>query len=61
VVLQYYTEFNNLDILLLVKNLALLLGVISLVYTVIEFKPLAMTRDVGTMFLAFALAYLSVI
>lgn len=61
VVLQYYTEFNNLEILLLVKNLALLLGIVSLTYTVVEFKPLGMTRDVGTMFLAFGLAYLSVI
>lgn len=61
VVFHYYTEFNNLELLLLVKNLALLLGIISLVYTVIEFKPLGMMRDVGTMFLAFALAYLSVV
>jgi UDP-N-acetylmuramyl pentapeptide phosphotransferase/UDP-N-acetylglucosamine-1-phosphate transferase len=61
VVLQYYTEFTNLETLLLVKELALLLALISLVYTVVEWKPLGLIRDVGTMFLAFGLAYLSVV
>ena len=60
-VLQYYTEFTNLETLLLVKDLALVLALISLVYTVVEFKPLGLIRDVGTMFLAFGLAYLSVV
>ena len=60
-VLQYYTEFTNLETLILVKNLALILAMISLVYTVVEFKPFGLIRDVGTMFLAFGLAYLSVV
>jgi hypothetical protein len=60
-VLQYYTEFTNFEILLLVKELALMLALISLVYTFVEFKPLGLIRDVGTMFLAFGLAYLSVV
>ncbi len=61
VVLRYYTEFTNLDVLLVVKQLSLILWLISLVYTFIEYKPLWMMRDVWTMFLAFGLAYLSVI
>jgi hypothetical protein len=61
VVLQYYTEFTNLDILLLVKKLAMVLALVSLVYTLVEWKPLGLVRDVGTMFLAFGLAYLSVV
>jgi UDP-N-acetylmuramyl pentapeptide phosphotransferase/UDP-N-acetylglucosamine-1-phosphate transferase len=61
VVLRHYTEFTNLETLLLVKQLALMLAAISLVYTVIEYKPLGLIRDVGTMFLAFGLAYLSVV
>ncbi|MDR0650063.1 MAG: hypothetical protein LBG59_01290 [Candidatus Peribacteria bacterium] len=60
-VLQYYTEFTNLDILLLVKKLAMVLALVSLVYTLVEWKPLGLVRDVGTMFLAFGLAYLSVV
>ena len=43
------------------KELALILAIISLVYTVVEYKPLGLIRDVGTMFLAFGLAYLSVV
>lgn len=61
VVLQHYTEFTNLETLLLVKELALILAIISFVYTIVEYKPLGLIRDVGTMFLAFGLAYLSVV
>jgi hypothetical protein len=50
-----------LETLLLVKELALILAMISLVYTFVESKPLGLIRDVGTMFLAFGLAYLSVV
>ncbi|MBQ7075101.1 hypothetical protein IJM86_08970 [bacterium] len=53
VVFESYDSFPNYDTLLLVQNLSLVLGIISLVYTVIEFKPLGLIRDVGTMFLAF--------
>lgn len=61
VVLPSYTEYTNLDALIFVQHLSLFLSFLSLVYTVIEYKPFALIRDVGTMFLAFALAYLSVI
>ncbi|MDR0370058.1 MAG: hypothetical protein LBH96_06265 [Candidatus Peribacteria bacterium] len=50
-----------METLLLVKELALILAMISLVYTFVESKPLGLIRDVGTMFLAFGLAYLSVV
>ncbi|MDR2540662.1 MAG: hypothetical protein LBD11_02515 [Candidatus Peribacteria bacterium] len=55
VVFKSYTVFPPawLDTLLLVKELALILALISLVYTFIEYKPLGLIRDVGTMFLAF--------
>ncbi|MBO4203823.1 hypothetical protein J5893_03260 [bacterium] len=61
VVFPAYTEYTNLETLLLVRELSLILALISFIYTVIEYKPLALIRDVGTMFLAFGLAYLSVI
>ena len=61
VVFPSYTEYTNYDTLVLVQNLSLILAIISLVYTIIEFKPLALIRDIGTMFLAFGLAYLSVL
>ena len=61
VVLPSYTEYTNYDTLIFVQNLSLALAIISLVYTVIEFKPRALIRDIWTMFLAFGLAYLSVL
>ncbi len=61
VVLPSYTEYTNYDTLILVQQLSLILAIISLVYTVIEFKPSALIRDIWTMFLAFGLAYLSVL
>ena len=61
VVLPSYTEYTNYDTLVFVQNLSLVLAIISLVYTVIEFKPSALIRDIWTMFLAFGLAYLSVL
>lgn len=61
VVFPAYTDFNNLEILVFTQQISLILAIISLVYTVIEFKPLGLVRDIGTMFLAFGLAYLSVI
>ncbi len=61
VVLPSYTEYTNYDTLIFVQNLSLVLAIISLVYTVIEFKPSALIRDIWTMFLAFGLAYLSVL
>lgn len=46
IVFQSYTEFPNESVLHLVEKLSLLLGMISLVYTVIEFKPFGLIRDI---------------
>ncbi len=63
VVFKEYTQFTdiNLHILLFVKNISFVLFVISLVSTVVEYKPLGLVRDVWIMFFGFALAYLSVV
>ena len=44
----------------MIQNLAFFLFVTSMIYAVIEFKPLGLVRDVGIMFFGFALAYLAV-
>ena len=61
VVMRVYTTFTNRDILVLVSNLSLILFFISLISTIVEFKPFGLLRDVGIMFFGFALAYLSVV
>lgn len=63
VVFRHYTNFTetNMQILLFVKNMSFVLFCISLVATVVEYKPLGLVRDVGIMFFGFSLAYLSVI
>jgi hypothetical protein len=63
VVFGHYTTFSpeNLQILMTVKYMSRALFVISLVSTIVEFKPLGLVRDVGIMFYGFALAYLSVV
>ena len=61
VVFPWYEKYTNYDTLIFVQNLSLVLAIISLVYTVIEIKPSALIRDIWTMFLAFGLAYLSVL
>lgn len=63
VVFGYYTEFTpeNMEILLLTQNLAFVLFSLSLVSAFVEYKPLALVRDVGIMFFGFSLAYLSVL
>ena len=52
VVFKEYTSFSevNMHILLFVKNISFVLFVISLVSTVVEYKPLGLVRDVGIMF-----------
>ena len=60
VVFPSYEQFNNLEALIFVQNLSFFLFLISLIYTVIEYKPLGLVRDVGIMFFGFAIAYLSV-
>ena len=63
VVFKSYTNFTdaNMQTLLFVKNISFVLFCISLVSTVIEYKPLGLVRDVGIMFFWFSLAYLSVV
>ncbi len=63
VVLKSYTNFTdiNMQTLLFVKNISFVLFCISLVSTVVEYKPLGLMRDVGIMFFWFSLAYLSVV
>ena len=61
VVMRYYTEFNNRDILVLVSNMSLVLFLVSLISTFVEYKPLWLLRDVWIMFFGFSLAYLSVL
>lgn len=41
--------------------MAFILFVISLLYAIIEYRPLGLVRDVGIMFFGFAIAYLSVL
>jgi hypothetical protein len=52
VVFKHYTNFTdaNLQTLLFVKNISFVLFWISLVATVVEYKPLGLMRDVGIMF-----------
>lgn len=63
VVFRHYTNFTDLNMqtLLFVKNISFVLFCISLVATVVEYKPLGLVRDVGIMFFGFSLAYLSVV
>ncbi len=63
VVFKYYTNFTeiNMQTLLFVKDMSFILFCISLVASIIEYKPLGLVRDIGIMFFGFSLAYLSVI
>lgn len=63
VVFKHYTNFTetNMQTLLFVQNMSFVLFSISLVSTVVEYKPLGLLRDVGIMFFWFSLAYLSVV
>jgi len=60
-VLPYYTWISpeNLANLEMVINVSFILFAVSAIYSAIEFKPLWVLRDVWTMFLWFALAYLA--
>ncbi len=63
VVIDYYVWLTpaNLEILTLTYNLAFVLFIISLISTIIEFKPIWLLRDVWIMFFGFSIAYLSVL
>lgn len=52
---------NEKFILDMIQNLSLVFFGLSLVSTFIEYKPLALIRDVWVMFFGFSIAYLSVI
>lgn len=62
VVFTSYTVFkgDSFATLTMIQNISFVLFALSLVSTVVEFKPLALVRDVWIMFYGFALAYLSV-
>jgi UDP-GlcNAc:undecaprenyl-phosphate/decaprenyl-phosphate GlcNAc-1-phosphate transferase len=62
VVLPYYSDIilpNTLATLTMTTNISFLLTIWSLIYTMIEYKPLWLVRDAGIMFYGFALAYLA--
>jgi UDP-GlcNAc:undecaprenyl-phosphate GlcNAc-1-phosphate transferase len=61
VVMKVYTTFTNWDVLVLVSDLSLILFFVSLISTIVEFKPFGLLRDVWIMFFGFSLAYLSVV
>jgi len=63
IVFWYYTGFDidQTNILIMIQNIAFALFTLSLVSTFIEFKPIALVRDVGIMFFGFSIAYLSVV
>ncbi len=63
VVLPHYSDISaeNLAVLEMVLNLSYILFVFSFVYSLIEFKPFGVLRDVWVMFLWFALAYLALL
>jgi len=63
VVLPYYSGITSLnaEILSWVSTIASLFFVLSLVYTLIEYKPYGLLRDLGTMVFGFTLAYISIV
>lgn len=63
VVLPYYTQISidHESLLLLVRDVSYIFFIVSLVYTIVEYKPRWLVRDLGTMMFGFALAYLSIV
>jgi len=63
VVLKHYTNISldKGDVLLFVQNMSFVLFTLSLLATIVEYKPLALLRDVWTMFFGFGIAYFSVV
>lgn len=63
VVFAAYPDMSEAKALLLggVSKYAMVLFVVALLAAIVEFKPTWLLRDVGTMFLWFALAYLSLL
>lgn len=63
VVLPYYSTISlvNADVLQWISDISLVFFVVSFIYTLIEYKPYGLVRDIGTMMFGFALAYLSIV
>jgi UDP-N-acetylmuramyl pentapeptide phosphotransferase/UDP-N-acetylglucosamine-1-phosphate transferase len=63
VVLPYYSGITtvNAEILSRVSMVSSLFFVLSLVYTIVEYKPYGLLRDLGTMVFGFTLAYISIV
>ena len=63
VVLPQYPDISvaHEQTLVMVQQLSFILFILSSIGTVFERKPIGLLRDIGTMFLGFGLAYLSVI
>ncbi len=63
IVLPSYTELTPYirDQLEITKIIALALGLVSLIYTYVEYKPLWLIRDIGTTIFGFSLAYLALL
>lgn len=63
IVLPSYTELTPYirDQLEITKIIALALGLVSIAYTYIEYKPLWLIRDIGTTIFGFSLAYLALL
>ncbi len=56
-----FMTFERSELLLRVKIISLILFVVSLLGTIMEYKPWGLMRDVGTMFLGFSLWYLALL
>jgi len=56
-----FMGFERNEILLRVKVISLILFVVSLLGTIMEYKPWGLMRDVGTMFFGFSLGYLALL
>lgn len=52
---------TNAATLSMITNIAFVMTVLGIIYTTIEYKPLGLLRDIGTMFLGFTLAYLALL
>lgn len=63
IVLPSYEHLTPLirDQLEITTTIALVLGIVSTIYTIIEYKPLGLIRDIGTTIYGFSLAYLAVL
>ncbi len=57
----YHLTPEITDQLVITQIIALSLGLVALVYTIIEYKPLGLIRDIGTTIFWFSLAYLALL